>query len=160
MGQFDRRARTRTVIATSSDLFLFFWLASAGVGGVIGASKGRPLAGAVWGLLLGPLGWILVGAGPDRRPKCPECRGDVVPGANRCKNCGHILNAPPPAEAAPCQTTPNDDQPASLSSCPGCSGVMVNGVCSLCGFEEPPHLAAKAEPPKISVEPSLVRGAS
>jgi len=80
------------MIATSSDFFILCWLAAAAVGGVIGAAKGRAFAGAIWGFLLGPIGWLVIAAAPDQRPKCPECGGDTISGANRCKNCGYSLH--------------------------------------------------------------------
>jgi uncharacterized protein YcfJ len=61
------------------------------VGGAIGRAKGRPEAGAIWGALLGVIGWLVIAAGPDMRAKCPECHGAIVEGANRCKNCGAEL---------------------------------------------------------------------
>lgn len=57
----------------------------------IGRCRGRPEAGLWLGLLLGPLGWLILIVGPDHRPKCPECGGVVVKGARRCKNCGQAL---------------------------------------------------------------------
>jgi len=68
---------------------LMIWLAINGlIGAVIGEKKKRLGAGFLFGLLLGPIGWLLVGMGPNHGPKCPECGGDVVEGAKRCKNCG------------------------------------------------------------------------
>jgi hypothetical protein len=37
----------------------FVSLVSAAVGAIIGTSKGRPVAGAFYGLLLGPVGWLI-----------------------------------------------------------------------------------------------------
>ena len=71
--------------------FLFIWAIMALVGYLIGKSKSRPTAGFIWGLLLGPIGWLIIAIGPDMGPKCPECKGDVVPGARKCKNCGSDL---------------------------------------------------------------------
>ena len=62
------------------------------IGYYIGQTKGRPTAGALLGLLLGPIGWLLLYVGPDISPKCPECGGSVVAGARRCKNCGSELD--------------------------------------------------------------------
>jgi hypothetical protein len=61
------------------------------IGGAIGQSKGKVAYGILIGLLLGPLGWLLVAASPSAGPKCPACKGDVVAGASRCKNCGSNL---------------------------------------------------------------------
>jgi hypothetical protein len=61
------------------------------VGAAIGQSKGKTSYGLLLGLLLGPLGWLLVAASPSGHPKCPACKGDVVTGATKCKNCGSDL---------------------------------------------------------------------
>ncbi len=58
------------------------------IGALIGQSKGRTGAGAFMGFLLGPIGWLVIALGPSRKPTCPECGGEIVPGARRCKNCG------------------------------------------------------------------------
>ena len=68
--------------------FLIGWIIFGAVGLAIGKHKGRPTAGFVFGLLAGPLGWLVVAVGPNNQPKCPQCRGVVVPGASKCKNCG------------------------------------------------------------------------
>ena len=155
------------MIVASSDFLLLCWLAAAVVGGMIGAAKGRAFAGAMWGLLLGPLGWLVIAAAPDQRPKCPECGGDVIPGASRCKNCGHLLHAPAKvhtpaiAEAqTPREIGVRAETQLPVPECPGCSGHMVNGVCSLCGFTEPLHLMAKSSPPNNKDEARLVPSAN
>lgn len=61
---------------------------SALVGHLLGKSKGKPVAGALIGFFLGPLGWLLVSLSPDARPKCPHCKGAIVAGAKKCQNCG------------------------------------------------------------------------
>jgi hypothetical protein len=47
---------------------------SAAVGYVIGYRMGRPAAGILWALLLGPLGWLVMLAAGDARPRCPSKR--------------------------------------------------------------------------------------
>lgn len=70
-------------------IWILLWVLIGGlVGSAIGKAKGRPEAGAAWGVLLGVIGWLVIAAGPDMRPKCPECHGSVVAGAKRCMNCG------------------------------------------------------------------------
>lgn len=73
------------------ELIVFGLSVSTVIGGLLGNLKGSFSTGAVLGLLLGPLGWLLVFAIPDQRPKCPECFGSVIDGARRCKNCGASL---------------------------------------------------------------------
>jgi hypothetical protein len=73
------------------EIWVVGWLISAVVGAIIGSTKGRPTAGGVWGLLLGPIGWIVILIAPDTRPKCPECGGTTVRGARKCQNCGSVL---------------------------------------------------------------------
>lgn len=68
--------------------FLFIWIVVALIGYAIGKSKGRPGAGFVWGLLLGPIGWLVILVAGDFRRKCPECLGAVPDGARRCGHCG------------------------------------------------------------------------
>lgn len=72
-------------------LFVFFWIVFALIGYGIGQYKGRPLAGFLWGLLLGPIGWLVILTSPDYRAKCPDCGGVIIPGARKCKNCGSVL---------------------------------------------------------------------
>ncbi len=78
------------------------------VGWVIGERKGRPEAGFLFGALLGPIGWLIVAAGPDvkaaqaatRMRKCPYCAEMVQPDAKVCKHCGRDI-----APSQPVQTT-------------------------------------------------------
>jgi len=57
----------------------------ASIGAKLGESRGRALAGGVWGFLLGPLGWLVIIAGPGRQ--CPACRSNVHVQAIMCPNC-------------------------------------------------------------------------
>jgi len=76
------------------------------IGAIIGASKGRAVGGMVWtllfgaigcvfldvfGLFLGPIGWLIVFLSNDNRDKCPKCGSVVNEGAIVCKNCGSRL---------------------------------------------------------------------
>lgn len=58
------------------------------IGGLIGIQRRRFLSGVVWGLILGPIGWLLVLLLADCRPKCPECKSPLNDGATRCHRCG------------------------------------------------------------------------
>jgi hypothetical protein len=73
------------------------------VGGLIGDRKGRTAVGAVLGLLLGPMGWLIVALGPDYKhatetKKCPFCAEVVKREAVVCKHCGREF----PVEKQPC----------------------------------------------------------
>lgn len=68
-------------------VLLLWGLIGALVGAAIGKNKGRPEAGAIFGFLLGPVGWLLVAVGPNMLRKCPECRGVIPEGASRCMHC-------------------------------------------------------------------------
>ena len=63
---------------------------SAGIGHIIGASRGRN-DGWAWGLFLGPFGWIISALLPRDGRKCPECLGVVPDGARKCLHCGESL---------------------------------------------------------------------
>ncbi|HUP21317.1 MAG TPA: hypothetical protein VNB06_00075 [Thermoanaerobaculia bacterium] len=72
-------------------LYLAVWALWGIVGFAIGKRKHRPEAGFWWGLFLGPIGWLIVGLGPNMGPRCDECGGLVVPGSRRCRHCGAEL---------------------------------------------------------------------
>jgi hypothetical protein len=93
--------------------FLIFWGTSAVVGAIIGATQGRPTAGAFWGLFLGPLGWLMIEVAPDSRPECPECRGFTIVGARKCLHCGSALTLPTTAAPNPRPQQPVQQKPPS-----------------------------------------------
>lgn len=74
-------------------VFAFAMAISGGLGAAIGQRKSRTGAGFLFGAVLGPLGWLMVGLGPDLGPKCDKCKGSVVAGAVKCRNCGSDLVA-------------------------------------------------------------------
>jgi len=61
------------------------------VGALIGRSRGRLVDGLGWGIILGPIGWLIVALLKDLRQKCPHCRGTIVVGARKCMHCGEDL---------------------------------------------------------------------
>lgn len=73
--------------------FLSAFVLFGAVGAVIGQRKGRTAAGLCWGLVLGPIGWLLVGLGPSRRElqsvACPHCAGVLPKGQAECRHCGN-----------------------------------------------------------------------
>lgn len=71
---------------------LFILLAVTGlVGALIGQVKNRVGLGIFLGLILGPIGWLIIALCENHSLKCPECGGVVVEGARKCKNCGSTL---------------------------------------------------------------------
>jgi hypothetical protein len=100
---------------------VFCWALLGAIGAAIGQSRGRPLAGFLWGCCLGPLGWLIIGCGPNLTPRqqCPACLGWVPPGAVKCLHCAEPL--PPPAATA------------SAARCPVC------GATNLCSQAERTH---------------------
>jgi hypothetical protein len=66
-------------------------LFGAMIGWLCGTVRGRPGEAAALGSFLGPIGWLLILCGPDKRPKCGECGGVVVAGARKCQNCGSVI---------------------------------------------------------------------
>ena len=78
----------------SEIVILLLWACiGGGVGYVIGEPKGRPVGGFILGILIGPIGWLLVGLGPSYGPKCPMCKGQVPKDALKCMHCGSVLSA-------------------------------------------------------------------
>lgn len=68
-------------------------VACALVGAFIGMTKGRWLAGLVWGAALGPIGWLIVLFSKSTLPECPECGRRNVTSAKACRRCGTNLRA-------------------------------------------------------------------
>ena len=61
------------------------------VGCLFGKLRAQLPGGIILAVLFGPFGWLLTLALSDRRPRCQECRGVVIPGASRCVHCGNAL---------------------------------------------------------------------
>lgn len=73
-------------------MVVLLWFAFALVGGLIGRSKGRVLAGVLWSLLLGPIGWIIVALSKGNLQQCPSCRSWVDPQAIACPKCARDIS--------------------------------------------------------------------
>jgi ribosomal protein L40E len=116
---------------------LALWAVIGGlVGAVIGNTKNRFVAGFMFGFLLGPAGWLLVAFGAGENPVCPYCKGQVFPGAVKCKNCGSDLPARRPSP-------PRGQQAAGPrieeTACPYCGRRIPADAakCRLCGAQLP-----------------------
>ena len=142
---------------------IFGSIVSAIIGGLIGATRNNAGSGIVWGALLGPIGWILV-LFLDQRTKCPECRGPVPKGANRCLHCGFEFDA----SKTGLPPSPSADASAKISSagstrkkCPFCAELIQKEAikCRYCGSNLPaPSLPPESLPEKKEVleqEPAL-----
>lgn len=80
------------LIGSTVAMYLVSYLLVGGIiGYFIGKSKNRTSAGFWFGFFLGIIGWVIVLVGPDLNVKCPQCKGNVVKGAAKCKNCGSDL---------------------------------------------------------------------
>jgi hypothetical protein len=70
------------------------WLISLIACIAIGARKGSPIGAAVLGLVLGPLGLLLVAlSGAANRRPCPLCGESVLRVAVVCSHCGRDIPA-------------------------------------------------------------------
>lgn len=103
----------------TSAIYWIFWLFCGCIGFFIGANKGRGLAGFLWGLLLGPLGILVIAIVPNERRRerfyseysddtrqfrtyvtpinhqskaCPDCAETIKAAARRCRFCGCQLD--------------------------------------------------------------------
>ena len=68
---------------------LLSWLIAGPLIGLgLGIRRGQPIGGCFLGLLLGPLGWLLVLVSEDsRRTPCPACREPIMKDAEVCPFC-------------------------------------------------------------------------
>lgn len=67
-------------------LLFALWLTSGLIGAIVGRQTARQGIGCLLGLILGPIGWILV-AMLDTRP-CPMCGKRIKKAARVCPHCG------------------------------------------------------------------------
>jgi hypothetical protein len=66
---------------------LIWGIANLVIGALIGLNKGRPVAGILYALLLGPIGWAIIAYVPDERRKCPHCAEAIKEEAKTCPHC-------------------------------------------------------------------------
>jgi hypothetical protein len=84
-------------------VLLAVWVGLGFAGGAIGRSKGMENSGFLLGLLLGPIGLIIIAVtqpSQERRDQvarkqgmvsCPHCNEFVRPGASVCRHCQHEM---------------------------------------------------------------------
>ncbi len=70
---------------------LGWWLLFAAVVGAIGAVKGRPGLGCALGLLLGPVGLVILLVMSGTLRDCPHCSALISRVAPVCSRCGRRL---------------------------------------------------------------------
>ena len=73
--------------------FLAYFIVFGAIGALIGQKKGRPFAGLVWAMVLGPIGWLLVALLPaaksGKATECPHCGGILPLSQSQCNHCGN-----------------------------------------------------------------------
>lgn len=70
------------------DFWIMVWVISAIISGVIGNRKGKPVAGALAGIMFGPVGVIVaLISGDKQRKPCPECAELIMKKAKVCQYC-------------------------------------------------------------------------
>ena len=63
------------------------------IGYFLGKHKGRETDGALLGLFLGMIGWVITLCLSDKRRRCPQCQEVRLEGARVCRCCGHLFGA-------------------------------------------------------------------
>ena len=93
------------------------------IGWAIGKAKQREGAGILYGLLLGPLGWIVLMLFPSAGQKCPHCGGMAKKGAMVCCHCGRdLVKRKEPALICPMcsRAIPRKALHVGMNTCPFC----------------------------------------
>ena len=68
-------------------IYVVIWICFAVIGSFIGEKKGRQNTGIVLGLLLGPIGLIIILAMDGDKISCPHCKTKISPRATSCPRC-------------------------------------------------------------------------
>ena len=125
-------------------VLIFYGVILGLVGALIGKRKGRQLGGFCLGFFLGPIGWLLVGFGPDytNSATCPFCAERIKPEARVCKHCGRDIVQPAAQAQAPERplpplrpVVPPPRNPTTFKfSCPNC-GQRISASSDLSGTD-------------------------
>lgn len=72
---------------------LIVWVVCGFIAAAIGSRKGASGSSFVIGLLLGPLGIVIVLVSKGHRVECPHCRELMHPDASVCPHCQRAISA-------------------------------------------------------------------
>jgi hypothetical protein len=75
------------------ELVIVFWVIFALLGAAVGSTKGRGGFGFVLGLMLGPIGVLIVALLQGNRTRCPDCKTLIHNEAVVCSSCGRKIQA-------------------------------------------------------------------
>ena len=67
------------------------WCMAVGIGGIIGYYRGNTIAGALYGFIMGLLGWVLAAIAIKEFNTCPYCINHVPMHATVCPVCGRAI---------------------------------------------------------------------